>query len=344
MLVESVLFGGAAFLIALLLTAVVRKIALSHQVIDVPNARSSHTVPTPRGGGLATVIATTVVLTVLAALGRLSLDVFAAIAGGGIIVAAVGFIDDRRALSARIRLLAHLAAAIWTLAWIGGLPPLRFGESVFVFGVGGYVLGILGIVWTLNLFNFMDGIDGIAGCEAVFIALAGAALQLYAGNVGDVPLIAIVFALACAGFLVWNWPPARIFMGDVGSGYMGYLIAVLALLAARDSPVALLVWVILGGLFFVDATVTLVRRVSRGERASDAHRSHAYQHLSRRWGSHRTVTLLALLINVVWLLPCALLAVKYPQHAGWLVVAALSPLIGGVLIAGAGRPEIAARP
>lgn len=339
MLVESISFGGAAFLIALVLTGVVRNIALSQQVIDVPNARSSHTVPTPRGGGLATVIATTIVLTVLAALGRLPLDLFAAVAGGGAIIAVVGFIDDRRALSAKIRLLVHVAAAVWALAWLGGLPPLRLGDSVFVFGVGGYVLGVLGIVWTLNLFNFMDGIDGIASCEAVFVALAGAAVQLYGGSGGEMPLIAIVFALACAGFVVWNWPPARIFMGDVGSGYMGYLIAVLALIAARDNPVALLVWVILGGLFFVDATVTLVRRVSRGASVSEAHRSHAYQRLARRWGSHRSVTSLALLINVLWLLPYALLAAKYPHYAGWLVVGALAPLIGGVLIIGAGKPE-----
>jgi Fuc2NAc and GlcNAc transferase len=339
LLFESLVFGGAAFLIALLLTGVVRKVALSFQVIDVPNARSSHTVPTPRGGGLAAVIATTVVLALLAALGHLSLDLFAAIAGGGLVVAAVGFIDDRHALSAKTRLLVHSAAALWAMAWLGGLPPLQFGDSVFVFGAGGYLLGLLGIVWTLNLFNFMDGIDGIAGGEAIFVALSGAAVQLCVSSASGMPLVALVFACACAGFLVWNWPPAKVFMGDVGSGYMGYVIAVLALAAARENAVALLIWVILGGLFFIDATVTLTRRVARGERFSEPHRSHAYQRLARRWGSHRSVTLLVLVINILWLLPFAFLAANYPTYAGWAVLGALLPLIAGVLVSGAGAPE-----
>ena len=221
MLLDSVWFGGAAFAIAVLLTGVMRKVALMFQVVDVPNARSSHTVPTPRGGGIATVIATIAVLAVLAVLGRLPVHLFAALAGGGAIVAAVGFIDDRRALSAKVRLLVHVAAAVWALAWLGGLPPLQLGEKVFEFGVGGYLLGLLGIVWTLNLFNFMDGIDGIAGCEAVFMALAGAVFSSCGSWDRGLPLIAIVFACGLAGFLVWNWPPAKIFMGDVGSGYHG---------------------------------------------------------------------------------------------------------------------------
>ena len=333
------LVAGAAFVAALLLTAVVRKFALSFRVVDVPNARSSHAVPTPRGGGLASVIAASVVIAALTAMDRVAVDVFMALVPGGLFVAGVGFIDDRWPLPAKVRLLVHVAAAVWALAWLGGLPPLQWGDRVFTFGWGGYVLGAVGIVWTLNLFNFMDGIDGIAASEAVFIALAGAVLHLVAGLGGQLPVVAVVFASACAGFLVWNWPPAKIFMGDVGSGYMGYVIAVLAVLAARENPVALLLWVILGGIFFVDATVTLIRRVARGERASQAHRSHAYQWLARRWGSHSRVTWATVLINLVWLLPCAFLAQYYPRSAGWMVLLALAPLIVVAIGAGAGRRE-----
>jgi Fuc2NAc and GlcNAc transferase len=185
----------------------------------------------------------------------------------------------------------------------------------------------------------MDGIDGIAASEAVFVALAGALIALYSGASGSASIIALVFAAACLGFLLWNWPPAKIFMGDVGSGYMGYLVAVLALLAGRDNPVALLVWLILGGIFFMDSTVTLVRRVARRERASEAHRSHAYQWLARRWGSHRSVTLATIAINLLWLLPCAFLAATRPRFAGWMVVVALLPICIGALLAGAGRRE-----
>jgi Fuc2NAc and GlcNAc transferase len=330
----------AAFVLAMLLTGTVRKVALSTRVLDIPNARSSHAVPMPRGGGLATVIATTVVLGALAWLGQISLDVFMALSVGALAVAAVGFLDDRRPLPAKFRFAVHVAAAVWALAWLGGLPPLRFGEQVFTFGWGGYVLGVVGIVWTLNLFNFMDGIDGIAGSEACFAAGAGALLHHLGGGSSEVTIAATVFAAGSLGFLVWNWPPAKIFMGDVGSGYMGYIIAVMALIAARENPVALLLWVILGGVFFIDATVTLVRRVWRRESFHQAHRSHAYQWLSRRWGSHRRVTIAVIGINLTWLLPCALFATWRPALAGWITLVALLPVAVGAILVGAGRPEM----
>jgi Fuc2NAc and GlcNAc transferase len=336
---EMLAASGAAFVIALVLTAVVRRWAIARQMVDVPNMRSSHSVPTPRGGGLAAVIAATFVLAALILVDLISARAFIALTLGSITVAAVGFVDDRRPVAPRLRLLVHVTAALWALYWLGGLPPLLIGEQLFTFGWNGYLLGLLGIVWTLNLFNFMDGIDGIAGSEAVFIGAAGAGIHYLVAGPGDLTLAAAVFAAACAGFLLWNWPPAKIFMGDVGSGYMGYMVAVLAVLAARDNPVSLLVWVILGGVFFVDATVTLVRRVARGERASEAHRSHAYQALARHWRGHRPVTIGVSLVNMAWLLPCAVLAAVYPRYAGWIVILALAPLIFAVLAAGAGKSE-----
>lgn len=339
MAIEMLAAGGAAFFVALTLTAIVRRWAIARQVVDVPNMRSSHSVPTPRGGGLAAVVAATLMFAASAVANFISLDVFMALTVGGIVVAAVGFVDDRRPVAPKVRLLVHVSAAVWALFWLGGLPPLLIGKHLFTFGWNGYLLGVLGIVWTLNLFNFMDGIDGIAGCEAVFIGVAGAVIHYLAAGPGDLPLVAIIFAAACAGFLFWNWPPAKIFMGDVGSGYMGYMVAVMAILAARDNPAALLVWVILGGVFFVDATITLVRRVVRGERASEAHRSHAYQALARHWRSHRPVTLGVLLINVVWLLPCAVFAAAHPPYAGWIVVLALTPIGITAFALGAGKSE-----
>jgi Fuc2NAc and GlcNAc transferase len=173
----------------------------------------------------------------------------------------------------------------------------------------------------------MDGIDGIAASEAIFVACAGALLGLLGGFASAVPPMAVAFAAACGGFLVWNWPPARIFMGDVGSGYLGYVIAVLALAATRENPVALWTWLILGGVFFVDATVTLVRRLIHGDRIYEAHRSHAYQWLARRWGSHAKVTCAVLAVNVLWLLPCAVFATRRPSLAAATVVFALAPLV-----------------
>jgi Fuc2NAc and GlcNAc transferase len=148
--------------------------------------------------------------------------------------------------------------------------------------------------------------------------------------------------MASLGFLVWNWPPAKIFMGDVGSGFLGYLIAALATADGHDNPVAVWVWLILGGVFFVDATVTLARRTLRGDIVHEAHRSHAYQWLARRLGAHKPVTLAALALDVFWLLPSAYFALSHPKWAWWIVLAALAPLAVLALVAGAGRQEPAA--
>jgi Fuc2NAc and GlcNAc transferase len=234
----------------------------------------------------------------------------------------------------------HFIAAFWALAWLGGLPPLRVGTQVIVLGWPSYLLGAFGIVWALNLFNFMDGIDGIAASEAIFIALAAALLNAPLGANAGVAFAAWLFAAACGGFLLWNWPPASIFLGDVGSGYLGYVIVVLAVAATRDNPAALWVWLILCGAFFSDATVTLMRRIVRKERVSEAHRSHAYQWLARRWGSHGRVTLAFLAVNLCWLLPCAVLAVRFPRYAAAAVVIALAPLTVLAIALGSGRREV----
>ncbi len=308
-------------------------------MLDIPNARSSHQMPTPRGGGLAIVITTCVLYLVLALLGRISVELFLALSVGGVAVALVGFVDDRRPVSARTRLAVHFAAAVWAMVCLRGLPPLQIGFQVISFGWAGYVLGAVGVVWALNLFNFMDGIDGIAASEAMFVSLGAALLGLATGGSAGVIAAAVVLGSACFGFLLWNWPPARIFMGDVGSGYLGYIIAVLAVSAGREQPHAVLTWLILCGVFFVDATVTLLRRTSRRELVHEAHRSHAYQWLARRWGSHLTVSVAVNLLNVFFLLPCAYLASIYPRFAGWLLIGAFVPLVVLALAAGAGRAE-----
>jgi glycosyltransferase WbpL len=344
-LYELALAMAVAFVVAALVTSRVRAVALSGGLLDIPNARSSHAVPTPRGGGLAIVLTMTVALVAFAALRIVPFNTCVALLGGGTLVAAIGFLDDRIRLSPRTRLLAHFAAAVWGIAWLGGLPPLHLaGDQALWAGWPGYVLGALGIVWTLNLFNFMDGIDGIAAGEAVTVSWSGALLLLMMGATSAVPALSLVLGAACGGFLLWNWPPARIFMGDVGSGYLGYVIAILAIAASRESSVALVAWLILGGAFFVDATVTLLRRLARRERAHEAHRTHAYQWLARRWGSHRRVTILILAINVFWLLPCAVAASRQPRLAWWLLLLALAPLVVGALAAGAGRSERSAGP
>ena len=329
----------SALAVSALLTQLMRKVAAGSGVLDVPNPRSSHRVPTPRGGGVAVVAVTTSGLGGLALYGLVQLDLLCALAGGGLAVAFVGLADDRWSLSAGARLTVHFIAALWALGWLGGLPALRVGDHVVWPGWTGYVFGALGIVWAVNLFNFMDGIDGIAAAEATFIGVAGSLLCVPTALGTGVAFAGLTLASASAGFLLWNWPPARIFLGDVGSGYLGYMIVVLAVAATRDNPVALWVWLILGGAFFVDATVTLLRRSLRGERVHEAHRSHAYQRLASRWGSHGRVAFVVLVTNLAWLLPWALVAMRTPRFAATAVIIALAPLAAVALAIGAGRKE-----
>ncbi len=335
--------GASALFISALITGAVRKYALLHGVIDVPNERSSHQAPTPRGGGVAIVVAATCAFLALYGFGSMDARLLLGLMGG-IPVAVVGFVDDRRRLSVRVRFAVHLAAAVWAMYWAGGLPPLRFGDHLITLGWSGYVLGLLGIVWVLNLFNFMDGIDGLAVSQAMFVSWGGALLAVIAGLSVGVTGAALALGAACCGFAVWNWPPAKIFMGDVGSCYLGYVIAVLALAAGHESSVALLAWLLLGAAFFVDATVTLARRLARFERIHAAHRSHAYQWLARRWGTHRRVTLAFIAVNLTWLLPCALIATLAPGAALGVLMIALVPLVVLAWVAGAGRSESFPRP
>ncbi|MEO6407247.1 MAG: glycosyltransferase family 4 protein [Burkholderiaceae bacterium] len=312
--------------LAAILTGAVRRYAQATSLLDVPNARSSHAVPTPRGGGIAIVLSFLSILLVLAAFGRVEIRLVVALTGSAITVALLGFLDDRSSVPARWRFLGHLAAAVWVLAWMGPVPPVPMLGAPVALGLAGPLLCGLFLVWMVNQFNFMDGIDGIAGAEAVFVGLGGALLWWLAGS-GTGWQVALVFAACVFGFLLWNLPPAKIFMGDVGSGFLGLVLGTLALWCGQQAPHLFWAWFILLGCFMVDATTTLVRRVRRGERFNEAHRSHAYQYAARRHGSHRTVTLACAVLNVAWLLPLAVLVAMRKLDGVVGVILAYAPLV-----------------
>jgi Fuc2NAc and GlcNAc transferase len=320
-------------------TGVLRRYALSRSVLDVPNHRSSHAVPTPRGGGVAIVVMFLIALVLLTWTGHVETSAAIALGGTGLLVALVGFVDDHRHLPARWRLLAHFGAAAWAIAWLGGLHPVVLLGNTVDLGVAGDLIAVVALVWLLNLYNFMDGIDGIAGVEALTVCAGAAVLYLAArpsGHEGTVPL---VLAAATLGFLGWNFPPARIFLGDVGSGFLGIVLGMLAIRAGNHSPQLFWSWLILLGVFVVDATFTLVRRMARRERIYEAHRSHAYQHAARQHGGHLPVTIAVGAINVVWLLPIAFLVTRGDVDGVLGTVLAYAPLIGLAAWFGAGADE-----
>ncbi|MBS0545772.1 MAG: glycosyltransferase family 4 protein [Proteobacteria bacterium] len=293
-------------LASLALTFGLRKYALARSLMDIPNARSSHSVPTPRGGGVAIVVSFLVALAFIATTGRLDWSASAALLGAGGFVALVGFLDDHGHIAARWRLLAHFVAAFWALGWLGGAPALQLFGTQLDLGWLGVALVAVYLVWLLNLYNFMDGIDGLASVEAICVCVGGALLYVLLGQ-PDLALLPLMLAAAVAGFLYWNFPPARIFMGDAGSGFLGIVLGVMSIQAGWVDPALFWSWVILLGVFVVDATFTLVRRLLRGDKVYEAHRSHAYQYASRQCGRHLPVTLTVGVINLAWLLPIALL-------------------------------------
>lgn len=334
MSMQAALVLAAASAASFACTWWLRGYALRERLLDVPNARSSHSVPTPRGGGAA-IAATFLIGTVAMWLaGIASLGTIASVTAPGAAVAAIGFLDDRGHVAPAARLLVHFAAAAWASWWLRGIESLVVGSLALEIGPAGIVLATVTIVWILNLYNFMDGIDGLAGSELIFVAAAAAWL---AGQDSSTYLPFLLLAGAGAGFLALNWPPARIFMGDVGSGFVGFALAALALAAHAEGSLPIWGSATLLGVFVADATVTLLVRLARGENVLAAHRSHAYQRMAIRCGAHRPVTVGTWAINLLWLLPWAWLADAYPEHGAAACGIAVAPLVVLALVAGAGR-------
>ena len=269
--------------------------------LDIPNPRSSHTRPTPRGGGLAIVVCTLIGLWVLSLSLRNVLDLRMTIGYslGAILIAAVSWRDDLEPVSNRVRFGAHVAGALIVLFTVGWweqvtLPLL----PSFSLGLLGSVITLFWIVGLVNVYNFMDGIDGLAGGQAVIAGVAWAALGWWF-NQWLVAILSVLVAAASAGFLLHNWPPARIFMGDVGSAFLGFTFAVVAVIASFSDPRLALVGVVLLWPFMFDATYTLLNRLRKGENIFQAHRSHLYQRLVIAGQTHRKVTSLYLSIKLV---------------------------------------------
>ena len=325
--------------VSFVMTAVLRRYALSRSIIDIPNARSSHSVPTPRGGGVAIVLAFLAVLPLVGWLDLVPWPSLVAAGGAGVVIAVLGFMDDHGHIAARWRLAGHFAAAAWALFWINGLAPLNIFGWALDLGLVGNVLAAVYIVWMLNLYNFMDGIDGIASVEAICACL-GACLLYVLGGHPQMIWLPLLLAAAVGAFLVWNFPPAKIFMGDAGSGFLGITLAFFSLQAAWVKSDFFWAWLILLGVFVVDATCTLVRRLVRGDKVYEAHRSHAYQFASRKYGKHLPVTMAVAAINVFWLLPIAAGVVLSGWDGTWALVVAYLPLVALAIKFHAGELEI----
>jgi len=280
--------GVSAFLASLLGTWAVRGYARRHAVFDVPNERSSHVSPTPRGGGLAFVIVIVVLTSILAVTDRIATSTAAAIVIGGLLLGTVGWVDDTRGLRPSIRLVIQIVAAVIAVTLLGGLPSVAAFGRIVDTRYAGAIMAVVGLVWLTNLFNFMDGIDGIAASQGAVASATAALVLLRAGDTG-IGSVAAITSAALVGFLCWNWAPASIFMGDVGSGFIGFMVGVLGIASEHDGHFGVLAALTVASPFVVDATLTLFRRLLRGERPWSPHRTHAYQRAALWCGAHAPV-------------------------------------------------------
>jgi UDP-N-acetylmuramyl pentapeptide phosphotransferase/UDP-N-acetylglucosamine-1-phosphate transferase len=272
-----------------LLTYLIRIYALKKSLLASVNERSSHITPTPHGGGIAIALTWFLGLVYLFTCKEIEPSLFYALMCGSVL-SFVSYFDDLYELSPKLRLLVQAGVSIAGLYALGGLERIDFGfwmiENPFITNA----LAFLGIMWFINLYNFLDGIDGYAGSEAIFLAIAG--WLLFGGG------HFFVLAASVAGFLVWNWHKAKIFMGDVGSTLLGYTVAIFSIYY-QNSGFSIFIWIILFGLFWFDATLTLLRRYRSHEKLSQAHRKHVYQRLVQSGVSHDRVVFLALGVNLV---------------------------------------------
>lgn len=319
LLLCSLLFLGSA-----ILTGSYRAVAQRVRIIDVPVGRSAHSSPVPVGGGVSIAGLILLVVAYYYAAGRIPGNEFAALMAA-LVIACIGIADDVRPLDVRWRIPAQFLASAFVVYCLGDVPAIDFGFFFFPESLLLNVLAVFAMVWLLNLFNFMDGIDGIAATE--LIAVNVVSLLIVINSDAVITLLSASLAAVAAGFLVWNWAPARIFMGDVGSGFIGFTLGVMALLSMLHGSMTVWSWVLLLGVFIVDATLTLFVRYRARQRWYEGHASHAYQNAARHYKSHAKVTITVMLINFFWLGPLAWLSVQYPRMGLGITIVGLLPLL-----------------
>jgi Fuc2NAc and GlcNAc transferase len=315
----------------------IRRNAARLGLVQPANERSSHTVPTPTGGGLGIALGGT--LAGLPMLLPLPLAAATALIAG-LVIAGIGFADDRKPLSIRLRLGAQalcfgLVVAALPLDGFAYATGLIWPDTILL------VLLVLAGVGFINIFNFMDGIDGLAGGEAIFILLGATALIVLANPALLAhPVLWWMLGVAAAtlGFLAFNWPPARLFMGDAGSTYLGLMLAVFGFLTISAGWLSGPQWLLLTAAFVADGAATLLRRLWQREPIFQPHRRHAYQQLATRLGRHAPVTLGYLALDLVVLWPLAWLAGQFPAWGTPIALVALAVLIGVAWSLGAGAP------
>jgi Fuc2NAc and GlcNAc transferase len=308
--------------------------AMEQRLLDIPNARSSHKQATPRGGGISFVLVVLGATTALFVVHRIP-AAYAVALLSGTAVAFVGFLDDRHGMPILPRLFVHLSTSAIAILCFLGIPAGALTLRSLALWMG-IALAVVSFTWLINLFNFMDGIDGLAGSESASIAAVCCGITAVHGGFHVISMLFAVLTVAVIGFLIWNWSPAQIFMGDAGSCFLGYTLGALSLMAVASHSISPWSPVILAGVFVIDATTTLLRRLMRGEKWYKPHRLHAFQQAAKIFG-HRRITFSVITINLLWLTPWAFLAERHPELGPFFLFAAWVPVMALVYLFHAGE-------
>jgi Fuc2NAc and GlcNAc transferase len=307
-----------------------RTFALKRGIIATPNFRSLHKQPVPRGGGIVLSLVSLVAIAELWAAGLLDTDLAMVLLGGGSLATLVGFVDDTRQLRPRWKLLTQGFLAAFILSVFEAQPLVDLPASPVVFDLA---LSWLGLVWLMNLCNFVDGIDGMAATGAIFVSAASLLVHVMASNARSVEpdvgvgLVCGLIVAGCSAFLIFNWPPASIFMGESGSMFLGLALGALVASTIVGGQISLWTWLIIFGYLAGDTTTTTVVRIFVTDKWYGEHRSHAYQNLARIWGSHLRVVLGVSLYHIVWLLPLAIWSALVPATAPLAALLAVLPVV-----------------
>lgn len=306
--------------------------AHKNHLLDVANHRSSHTNATPRIGGLSFVLLISICGLTYTLLNGTTNLIFYTLAPAAL-VALTGLVDDIRGISRTKRFAIYFFCSLIALGNLAGINDYSYPGIIF----RGLILS-LSLSWLTNLFNFMDGIDGIAASESIFV-LAALAIFAYLQGFSGLSYFLMLSIAPIIGFLILNWQPAKIFMGDIGSTFLGCFIGCICLYAIHLKTITIFSAIILLGCFIVDASWTLAYRVCTGQKWYQAHRSHNYQILSRKYNSHQKVSLLYSGVNLCWLFPLALAANYWKEYGLLITTISLLPLIWQCFIIGAGKIE-----
>jgi Fuc2NAc and GlcNAc transferase len=327
----------ALCVLPLLISLIMSRLVIHYfgnRLLDHPNIRSSHQTPTPRGGGIA--LTCGVVITLLTALWLTHIEpaqVYWLLLPSGLI-ATLGICDDFFNLNVRIRLITQFLLAGLGVYLIGinneWSPPIRLLISCFI---------ILFIVWMTNLYNFMDGINGLAALEAISVCLAMAFIYWMQAANTDVIYLLMIIASSTFGFLFWNFPKAKLFMGDAGSLFLGLSFGLLIIESTNENFRLAIAWLIMLGVFIVDASYTLTYRFISKQLVHQAHRTHAYQKAATNFNSHAKITFAIVAINVFWLLPIATAVTITQSNSAAALLIAYAPLLLLAQKLQAGRAE-----